>query len=91
MEAHADYLAENVETIRMPRSRPLEGKVHELRFGLDRNNVRITYWLAPGRRVVILTVFHKTRDHEATQIERALKAQKRCEASHDKADTVWTR
>lgn len=35
--------------------------------------------------------FHKTRDHEAARIERALKAQKRCEATHDKADTVWTR
>ena len=56
-----------------PRRRPrsasrtastCKGAVRELRFHLARAAWRVTYWLAPGRRIVLLTVFRKTRDHQ---------------------------
>jgi hypothetical protein len=37
----------------------VSGKVRELRFRLLRQQTRVTYWLAPGRRVVLLTIFRK--------------------------------
>ena len=45
---------------------------------------------APGRiiwkdkcgRIVLLTVFRKTRQHEQRQIDRAVRAQKFCERDH---------
>ena len=66
VEAMADILADQAETLGEPYSRHLSGKTRELRFHLERSAVRISYWLAPGRRVVLLTVFRKTR-----QVERA--------------------
>lgn len=53
-------LAEHAETLGEPYARHLGGKVRELRFHLLRRQTRVTYWLAPGRRVVLLTVFGKT-------------------------------
>src|SRR5260221_14749359 len=91
VEAHADHLAENAETLGMPYSSHLGGKVRELRFGLDGRQVRITYWLAPGRRVVLLTVFSKTKMRETGEVGRAQLAQKQCEAGHEEADTLWAR
>jgi hypothetical protein len=32
----------------------------EVRFYLDEFAVRITYWIATGRRIALLTVFHRT-------------------------------
>lgn len=49
------------------------------------NAQRITYWIAPGRRVVLLTVFRKTKMREAAEVERARAAQAACEASHEPA------
>lgn len=54
-------LAEYAETLGEPYSRHLVGKVRELRFHLLRQQTRVTYWLAPARRAILLTVFHKTR------------------------------
>lgn len=54
-------LAEYAEDLGEPYTRHLGGKVRELRFHLLRQQTRVTYWLAPGRRVVLLTVFRKTR------------------------------
>jgi Phage derived protein Gp49-like (DUF891) len=45
--------------------------VRELRFHLLRQQTRVTYWLAPGRRVVLLTVFRKTRSAETAEVARA--------------------
>jgi hypothetical protein len=45
-----------------------------LRFHLDRQAVRITYWIASGRRIVLLTVFIKTRMRKDREIERARRA-----------------
>ena len=33
-------------------------------------------------RIVLLTVFRKTRQHEQRQIDRAVRAQKTCERDH---------
>jgi phage-related protein len=52
-------LAEQPTTLGEPHSRHLGGKLRELRFRLGDAHQRITYWLAPGRRVVLLTVFRK--------------------------------
>jgi hypothetical protein len=55
-------LAEHAEDLGEPYTRHLGGKVRELRFHLLAQQARITYWLAPGRRVILLTVFRKTRN-----------------------------
>ena len=81
-EAAADLLAERAETLGEPYSRHLGGKTRELRFALGRGEVRVSYWLAPGRRVVLLTVFAKTRQRERAEVARAMAAQRVCEAGH---------
>lgn len=84
-------LAERAETLGEPYSRYLGGKVRELRFHLLRRQARVTYWLASDRRVVLLTVFHKTRSAESAEVKRAIRAQKTCEASHDAAHDTYER
>jgi hypothetical protein len=84
-------LAEHAEDLGEPYARHLGGKVRELRFHLLRQQTRVTYWLAPGRRVILLTVFRKTRDAETAEIARALHAQKVCEAEHGQAHEVFDR
>ncbi|MBF6482399.1 type II toxin-antitoxin system RelE/ParE family toxin [Nocardia cyriacigeorgica] len=61
-----------------PYTRQLRGKLRELRFYLTRDAVRITYWIAPGRRIILLTVFRKQRMREVAEIERAMRAMNRC-------------
>src|SRR5579863_7975594 len=81
--AHAQSMTnEQAETLGEPYTRHLGGKVHELRFHLLARQTRITYWLAPGRRVILLTVFRKTRSADSAEVTRALQAQKICEAGH---------
>ncbi|HEY2549120.1 MAG TPA: type II toxin-antitoxin system RelE/ParE family toxin [Streptosporangiaceae bacterium] len=75
-------LAEQADTLGEPYSRHLGGKVRELRFHLLAQQPRITYWLAPGRRIILLTVFRKTRNAEVAEVARALQAQKICQAEH---------
>ncbi|GAA4212746.1 hypothetical protein GCM10023074_63080 [Microbispora amethystogenes] len=84
-------LASQATTLGEPYSRHLGGKVRELRFVLDGNAIRITYWLAPDQRIVLLTVFRKTRQREDAEIERARQAQKLCEAEHGPAEHVYDR
>jgi hypothetical protein len=84
-------LAEQPELLGEPYSRHLGGKVRELRFRLLRQQTRVTYWLAPNRRIVLLTVFHKTRSAEAAEVERALQVQKTCEAVHSVAHDLYER
>ncbi|KAF2780411.1 toxin-antitoxin system, toxin component, RelE family [Streptomyces sp. OM5714] len=64
-------------TLSEPYSRHLGGKLRELRFIMEGNAVRITYWLAPEKRIVLLTVFRKTKQREGAEIERAQQAQKK--------------
>ena len=58
---------------------------------LEPDDWRVTYWLAPGRRVVLLTVFRKTRMRESAQIDRALAAQARCARSHGVGHDLFDR
>src|SRR5260370_4378319 len=53
-------LAEHAQDLGEPYTRHLGGKVRELRLHLLRQQTRITYWLAPGPRVDILTRFPQT-------------------------------
>jgi hypothetical protein len=62
-----------------------------LRFHLLAQQTRVTYWLAPGRRVILLTVFRTTRSAETAEVSRALQAQKICEAEHGPAHTKFDR
>jgi hypothetical protein len=48
----AGLLAEHAQDLGEPCTRHLGGKVRELRFHLLRRQTRVTYWLAPGRRVI---------------------------------------
>jgi hypothetical protein len=84
-------LAEQAETLSEPYTRHLEGKVRELRFHLLRQQTRVTYWLAPGRRLVLLTVFRKTRSAETADVARAVRAQQTCERSHGIAHDSFDR
>jgi hypothetical protein len=82
VEAMADLLAEHAETLGEPYARHLGGKTRELRFSPGQNAVRVSYWLAPRRRVVLLTVFVKSRQHEDREVARAIAAQEACELAH---------
>ena len=65
--------------------------MRELRFHLLRQQTRVTYWLAPGRRLVLLTVFRKTRSAETADVARAVRAQQTCERSHGIAHDSFDR
>lgn len=91
VERAADMLAARPTMLGEPYSRHLGGKLRELRFVLDGNAVRITYWLAPDRRIVLLTVFRKTRLRQSAEVERAHQAQKQCQADHGPAEHSYDR
>jgi len=81
---YIDLVAEQGPLLSEPYTRQLDGKLRELRFHLDRAAVRLTYWIAPGRRIVLLTVFVKTRMREDREVARARRALARCiEAEHE--------
>ena len=84
-------LAEQAETLGEPYARHLGGKVRELRFHLLTQQTRVTYRLPPGRRVILLTVFRKTRSAETAEVSRALQAQKACGAEHRPAHVTFDR
>ena len=91
VEGYAEVLAELGPQTPMPYVRPLRDGVSELRPTLDGVATRITYWITGDRRVVLLTVFRKTRSHEEAQIGRAVLAKKECEVSHGPAHMVFSR
>lgn len=86
VERRGDRLADDPTQASMPFARTLGDKTWELRFNLGDNAWRVTYWLAPGRRIVLLTVFRKTRDNEAAEVARAKALQKECELRHPPAE-----
>ncbi|MEO3812435.1 type II toxin-antitoxin system RelE/ParE family toxin [Sphaerisporangium sp. B11E5] len=83
---YIDLLAERGVLLGEPYTRQLCGKLRELRFHLSRDAVRITYWIAPGRRVILLTVFRKQRMREIAEIERAVRVMRRCVAEAHTVD-----
>jgi hypothetical protein len=92
-EHAAERLLDSPTTLGEPYSRHLGDGLRELRFaiGHDGNAIRLTYWLAPGRRIVLLTVFRKTRMREEAEIARAKLAMKTCEADGHVANREFTR
>ncbi|MFC6010024.1 type II toxin-antitoxin system RelE/ParE family toxin [Nocardia lasii] len=77
---YIDLLQDQGPLLGEPYTRQLDRKLRELRFYLGSESIRVTYWIAPGRRIVLLTVFTKTRMVERRQVVRALGAMRRCEA-----------
>ncbi len=75
---YVDLVAERGPLLGEPYTRQLDGKLRELRFHLGGRPMRVTYWIAPGRRIVLLTVFVKTRMRESAEVERARRAMARC-------------
>ncbi|MEU7930811.1 type II toxin-antitoxin system RelE/ParE family toxin [Micromonospora echinofusca] len=77
---YIDLLGSKGVLLGEPHSRQLDGKLRELRFYLERDAVRVTYWIASDRRIILLTVFRKTRMREDREVERARRAFERCVA-----------
>lgn len=78
MAFHVDRLAAQGSSLRMPLSRSLDEGLFELRFDLNRQAFRITYYFTTGRRIVLLTVFGKQRMNERHEVNRARDAMARC-------------
>ncbi|MEU2571826.1 type II toxin-antitoxin system RelE/ParE family toxin [Streptomyces anulatus] len=91
VEEYAALLASMGTSTPMPFSRPLRDGLYELRPTLNGEATRITYWFASERRIVLLTVFRKTRMRESTPVDRAVRARALCEAEHKPAHTTYTR
>lgn len=80
VEFYIDLLAERGPLLGEPYTRQLGGKLRELRFylGPTGDATRITYYIARGRRIILLTVFRKQRRRERAEIDRAERAMQRC-------------
>ena len=48
--------------------------------------MRITYWVAADRRIILLTVFRKQRMREDAEVKRAWRAMQRCITEAHTAD-----
>lgn len=83
---HLDLLEERGALLGEPYTRQLSGKLRELRFYCGGQRVRVSYWIAPGRRIIMLTVFTKTRMRETGEVERAAAAMARCQAEAHTAE-----
>ena len=85
---HVDRLGELGPLLDEPYTKQLDGKLRELRFYLDGRPTRVTYWIAPRRRVILLTVFTKTSRQERREVDRARRALERCiREQHTTEDT----
>ena len=71
-------LAEKGTELGGPWSDHLDGQVWELRVRLRDVAARVTYWCTPDGRIVLLTVFRKTRQREVQEVRRAEQAMARC-------------
>ncbi len=91
IDEYVGLLAAQAESLGEPYARYLGDGVRELRPTLDGAAIRITYWLAPGRRAVLLTVFRKTRMREDAEVKRAKLAQQTCQAEHEPAHQEFIR
>jgi hypothetical protein len=78
VEWYVDLLGEEGVHLGEPFTRQLDGKLRELRFFLGRQQTRMTYYIASGRRIVLLTVLTKSRQCERVEIARARQAMQKC-------------
>jgi hypothetical protein len=83
---YIDLLQEQGVHLDEPYTRQLRGKLRELRFHLGRERQRISYYIASGRRIVLLTVFRKTKMREVQEVARAEAAMLRCIAEGHTAE-----
>lgn len=83
---HFELLEDRGTSLGMPYTRQLDGKLWELRFHCGDVQQRVTYWIAADRRIVLLTVFRKTRSNEAAEVRRAKRAMVRCQAENHTPD-----
>ncbi|WP_228563261.1 type II toxin-antitoxin system RelE/ParE family toxin [Catenulispora rubra] len=83
---HFELLEARGTSLGMPYARPLDGKFWELRFHCGDVQQRVAYWIAADRRVILLTVFRKTRSNEAAEVLRAKRAIIRCQTENHTAD-----
>lgn len=83
---YVDLLARPDVPLDEPYTRQLRGKLRELQFHLSLEAVRMTFWIGPGGRIILLTVFRKQRMRETAEIERAVRAMWRCIAEAHTAD-----
>lgn len=81
-----DLLAERGPLLGEPHTRQLDGKLRELRFWLNDQQIRVSYWIAPGRRIILMTVWHKTKMRETAEVERARRAMRRCQDERHTVD-----
>ncbi len=91
IDEYVGLLAEQAGSLSEPYARHLGDGIRELRPTLDGAAIRITYWLAPGRRAILLTVFRKTRMREDVEVKRAKLAQQTCQAEHEPAHQEFIR
>jgi hypothetical protein len=75
---YINLLEERASTLGFPYSSHLGGGLRELRFYVDRQAYRVSYFLTSDRRVVLLTVFSKQRRRERREVERAWRAMDEC-------------
>jgi hypothetical protein len=75
---YVDLLEREGVALGEPYTRQLRGKLRELRFYVRRERYRITYYIATGRRIILLTVFKKSQQRETEEIDRADVAMQRC-------------
>ena len=85
VDFHLDRLAQKGPLLDEPHTKQLDGKLRELRFFLGGRATRVTYWVASGRRIILLTVFEKTKRQERGQVARARRAMTRCTAEEHTA------
>ncbi|WP_405770907.1 type II toxin-antitoxin system RelE/ParE family toxin [Streptomyces sp. NBC_01538] len=90
-ERAVDMLAARPTTLGEPFSRHLGGEVRELRFVMTGTRCASRTGLPPERRIVLLTVFRKTRQREEAEVERARQAQRVCEGEHGPAGHTYDR
>ena len=72
--AKIEFLRENPFALTFPHMSSLGGGFRELRIQLGGQAQRISYYLASNRRILLLTVFRKTKQREKAQVERARSA-----------------
>jgi hypothetical protein len=83
---YIDLLQEQGVRLDEPYTGQLRGKLRELRFHLGRERRRISYYITSGRRIVLLTVFRKTKMRETEEVARAEAAMRHCIAAGHTAE-----
>jgi hypothetical protein len=83
---YIDRLADQGTLLGEPHTRGESAIPEACREVGGREDRRISYFIAPGRRIVLLTVFRKTKPRETAQIDRAQAAMKRCVAERHTAE-----